>query len=198
VHKILLAGAILAAVVAALVGFGDAFGLDVSRFALLGSTVGAVLGLGPSGAPVQRAGAWAVGVLVTWLGYAARLTLLPDTASGRAVAAACVVLTVAVVAAVSYRLLPLWALLLGVASLAGAYEITFTGAPATFSTDALTAVTALALATAVGFLATTLMVRAVPAAETSGPDRAGGSVPGPRHAEPDLGLGLVDWTRSEA
>jgi hypothetical protein len=196
----MIAGAILAAVAAAVVAFGDLLGLELSRFALLGLAIGAVLGLVPAGSAPERAAAWAVGFLLAWLGYAARVSLLPDTSSGRAVAVAGVVLAVAAVAALTYGRLSLWAGLLGVAAMVGAYEVTFSQAPSAFWTDSTAAVTTVALATGMGFLATSLMVRPVPSPvdEDTEENRAEGSVPGPRHAEPDAGMGIVDWSRSEA
>jgi hypothetical protein len=196
VRRTLLAGAVLAAAAALLVAFGDSFGLDASRFALLGAAVGAVLGLVPSRLAAERAAAWAVGFLVAWLGYAVRLALLPDTPSGRAVAAAIVVLAVAAVAALSFGRLPLWAGLLGVASMTGGYEVTAVEAPLSFTTDSVTAATTVALAASVGFLITSLMVRVVPAPTAPGEPPRDASVPGPRHAEPDTGMGILDWTRS--
>jgi len=200
VRRTMIAGAILAAVAAVVVVFGDSLGLELSRFALLGLAIGAVLGLVPAGTAPERAGAWAVGFLLAWLGYAARLSLLPDTSSGRAVAVAGVVLAVAAVAALSYGRLSLWAGLLGVASMVGAYEVTFSQAPSAFWADSTAAVTTVALATGMGFLAASLMVRPVPApvAEAAEEPPTEGSVPGPRHAEPDAEMGIVDWSRSEA
>jgi hypothetical protein len=157
-----------------------------------------VLGLVPSGAAPERAGAWTVGLLLAWLGYAARAALLPDTSSGRAVAVALVVLAVAAVAALSRGRLSLWAGLLGVASMVAAYEVTFSQAQSSFWADSTAAVTSIALVTGVGFLATSLMVRAVPAREAPEQPSNEGSVPGPRHAEPDAGVGIIDWSRSEA
>src|SRR5690349_3907394 len=159
----MIAGAILAIAAAALIVGGDVLGLDLSQFALLGTAVGAVLGIVPHRAVPERAGAWAVGVLAAWLGYAMRLSLLPDTAVGRAIAAALVVLAVSAVAALTLGRLPLWAGLLGVASMVAAYEATFAEAGSAFWSDSTTAVTTLALAAGVGFLATSLMVRPAPA-----------------------------------
>jgi hypothetical protein len=209
----LIAGAILAIAAAALTGAGDVLGLDLGRFALLGIAVGAVLGIVPSRVPPAgavpprtvpsaaaggRAGAWAAGVLAAWLGYAARLALLPDTSLGRAVAVAVVVLAVTAVAALSLGWLPLWAGLLGVASMVAAYDATFAGGATTFWSDSTGAVTTLALAAGLGFLATSLMVHAVPAPEGAGPRHAETPVPGQRDREPDVGMGIVDWSRSEA
>lgn len=197
-HRTLIAGAILATLAAALIIAGDAFGLGSSQIALLGLAVGAVLGLVPSGAPPWRAGAWAVGLLVAWCGYAAGLLLLPDTSLGRAVGAAVVVLAVSVVAALSHGLLSLWASLLGVATTVAAYEATAAAHHADFWTDSTTAVTSVALAAGTGFLATSLMVRAVPVTEPDEPPQTDATVPGQRDGESDAGMGIVDWTRSEA
>jgi hypothetical protein len=194
----MIAGAILAAAAALLVAFGDVFDLDASRFALLGAAVGAVLGLVPSRLPAERAAAWAVGFVVAWLGYAARLALLPDTSAGRAVAAAAVVLAVAAVAALSLGRLPLWAGLLGVAAMTGAYEVTATQDPTAFGTDSVSAATTVALAASVGFLVTSLMVRVVPAPVAPAEPPPDASVPSPRHGEPDTGMGILDWSRSKA
>jgi hypothetical protein len=203
VRKTMIVGVLLAAVAGLLVNYGEVLGLELSRFALLGSAVGAALGLVPAGSPAGRAGAWSVGFLAAWVGYGLRAAVLPDTASGRAVAAVVVILAVSAVCALSVGFLPLWAGLLGVASLAGAYEVTFTAAPTTFAADSVTAVTTVALATALGFLSTSLLVQVVPA--PAGDDEAHEReltaetlLPRPRTEQADAGLGIVDQSRSKA
>jgi hypothetical protein len=194
----MIAGAILAAAVAFLVALGDSFELDASRFALLGVAAGAVLGLVPSRSAAERAGAWALGFGGAWLGYFGQAALLPDTAIGRAVAAALVVLVVAGVTALSLGLLPFWAGLLGIAAAAAGHEIAAADAEGALATDSFAVATAVALATSVGFLVTSLMVRTVPATAAPPPEPGEASVPGPRHAETDAGMGILDWSRSKA
>jgi hypothetical protein len=70
-----------------------------------------------------------------------------------------VVLVLTVVGAASNGRLPLWALLLGVVSLVGAYETTFTAQPTAFAGDSATAATRVAVATALAFFAVALVAQ---------------------------------------
>lgn len=148
----LLPGILLAVAAGLLVIIGSALDLELDSAALFGVAVGAIVALVPDRTPLVRLGAFAVGYAVTWVGYAIRAALLPDTSSGRAVTAFIVLLLVAAIAFAVRDRLPMWGMLLGVAGLTGAYEYTYDAAPPEFLTTSVTISTTLLLALAVGFV----------------------------------------------
>jgi hypothetical protein len=168
-RRTLVTGGLLAVFAALLAQFGGALGLDEIRSALLGAAIGAVLGLVPGNDnPLGRAAAFLVGFVLGLVGYALRAGLLPDTGGGRALAAFLVIVLLTGICAATLGWLPLWAGLLGVAAIAGAYEYAFGIDPTAFTSQSVTAATTVLLASAVGFL-----VGAVGAAFTADADEEG-------------------------
>lgn len=152
-RRTLITGGLLASFAALLAQFGGAFGLDEIRSALLGAAVGAVLGLVPGDdSPLARAAGFLVGFGLGWVGYALRAGVLPDTGSGRALAAFLVIAVLTGICAATLGWLPLWSGLLGIAAIAGAYEYAFGLNPTAFTSQSVTAATTVLLAAAVGFL----------------------------------------------
>jgi hypothetical protein len=153
----LLVGLVLAVFAALIIGLGQLFGLDLQHVALLGAALGGVLGLVPHQPPLGKLGGFLVGFVVAWIGFALRAAVLPDSASGRAVAAFIVVAIIGVACAVSLGRLPLWSALLGAAAIVGAYEETYTNAPSQFLRESPAAGTTVLLAVALGYLAASLI-----------------------------------------
>ncbi len=156
-RRSLIAGLVLAVLVALATGLGGLMGLDVEQVALLGGAIGGALGLLPHQHTWGRIGGFFVGFVVAWIGYALRAALLPDSSNGRAVAAFLVVALCAVACAVSARRLPLWSALLGVTALVGAYEEIYINAPSQFIAESLEAGTTVLLAVALGYLAASVV-----------------------------------------
>ena len=182
-RRSLIAGLVLAVFAALIIGLGELFGLDLQPVALLGAALGGVLGLVPHRFPLGKLGGFVLGFVIAWIGYALRAAVLPDAPGGRAVAVLVVVALVAVACAISADRVPLWSALLGAAAIAGAYEEIYTNAPSQFLKESPTAATAVLLAAALGYLATTLVVegqRAV-AADGAGPEHGRRA----RHASAD-------------
>jgi hypothetical protein len=155
-----IGGAVLAVVAALVVALGQLLGMDLQHVALIGAALGGVLGLVPDRSPAERNGGFLVGFVAAWAGFAVRAAVLPDTASGRAVAAFLVVVVCLVVAAAMAATpvrLPLWAMLVGVAAIVGAYEETYTNAPSQFLSESPTAATTVLLAVSLGYLATAML-----------------------------------------
>ena len=150
--RTLVAGSVLAVIAALLVAQGDIFGDDFPKVALLGAACGAILGLVPDRAPVARIGSFLVGFVAAWVGYALRAGYLPDIPTGRAIAALIVIGVVTVVAVATANRLPLWGGLVGVVSMVGAYEFTFSATPTGFVTESMTAATSGLLGAAIGFI----------------------------------------------
>ncbi|GAB3675362.1 hypothetical protein [Angustibacter aerolatus] len=171
-------GAVLAVVAALVVALGQVLGLDLQHVALVGAALGAVIGLVPDRTPLARVIGLLAGVLAGWLGYALRAALLPDSASGRAVAALLVVVVCLAVCVATGTRVPLWSLLVGVAAVVASYEETYTSSPSTFVRESPTAATTVLLAAACGFLATAFLGPQV-AASRSREHRAGDASPAP-------------------
>ncbi len=152
-RRTLITGGLLAVFAALLAQFGGALGLDEIRSALLGAAIGATLGLVPTlDGPLPRAAGFLVGFVLAWVGYGLRAGVLPDTGSGRALAAFIVIAVLTGICAATVGWMPLWSGLLGVAAIAGAYEFAFGINPTAFTSESVTAATTVLLAAAVGFL----------------------------------------------
>ncbi len=184
-RRSLVAGLTLAAFAALIIGLGQLFGLDLQAVALLGAALGGVLGLVPHRFPLGKLGGFVLGFVVAWVGYALRAAVLPDSATGRAVAAFLVVAVIATACAVSAERVPLWSGLLGAAAIAGAYEEVYTNAPSQFLKESPTAATTILLAAALGYLATTLVAEGV----SAGAAREGRRV---RRADDDVPNDQID------
>jgi hypothetical protein len=152
-RRTLLTGGLLALFAALLANFGGALGLDEVRSALLGAAIGATLGLVPGNdSSYARVVGFVVGFVLAWIGYALRAGVLPDTGSGRGIAAFLVIIILTGICAATMGWMPLWSGLLGVAAIAGAYEFAFGLDPTAFTSQSVTAATTVLLAASVGFL----------------------------------------------
>lgn len=161
-RKTILAGLSLVAATALTVFVGEGLHLEVEAVAVLGVAAGAIVVLVPDQTASRRLAAFALGFVAAFVGYLFRAAITPDTATGRAAAAGVIVLLCVGVVAISMGRLPLWAALLGGASVAGAYEFTYAQAPTRVLDTSVSSATALLLCVAVGFLVTTLATGAKP------------------------------------
>lgn len=155
-RRTLLVGGTLIVATVLVTALSALFDLRLDSVALSGLAVGAVVALVPDRSPVMRLVGFVAGLAAAWLGYLVRAGLLPDSVAGRAVSVVLVLaLCVAVVAATAGRV-PLWAPLLGAAALVGAFEHTYAAAPPEVLSTSVSAVTALLMTAAAGFLAVAL------------------------------------------
>jgi hypothetical protein len=152
-----LVGSALALTAGLLADHGAVLGADLPKTALFGAAAGAVLGLVPDRSPAPRALAFLAGFVAAWVGYGLRAGYLPDIPAGRAIAAVVVVGLVTAVATTTAGRLPLWAGLLGAATLLGSYETTFAADPAAFVEQSMTAATTVLLTAALGFLVASVL-----------------------------------------
>jgi uncharacterized membrane protein YjdF len=155
--RTLLAGAVLAVFGALSVALGGVLGLELDHVALLGAALGAVIGLVPDRGPLARIAGFFAGVLVALAFFALRAAVLPDSATGRAVAVFGALIACMAISAATATKVPLWSILVGAAAVVGAYEDTYTAAPSLFLREAPAAVTTVLLAAAIGHLATTVV-----------------------------------------
>jgi hypothetical protein len=173
-----VAGLLLAAATGVLILLSDPLRLNLAEFTLVGVSVGAVLGLMAERVVWDRVAGFAIGLVAAWVSYGARAGFLPDSSVGRAVALVGLLLFLVLVVWLAGGRLDLAPMLLGVAALAGAYELTFIEAPPRFFQESPVALTGVLLAAAIGFACTVL------AATLIRPDR----LPG-RHRDRDGGDG---------
>jgi hypothetical protein len=155
-RRTLLAGLVLAIAAVLVVLVSAMFDLELESVALLGAALGAVIALVPDRTPLVRLAGFAGGFVAAWIGYVMRAAMLPDSAGGRAVAVAVVVILCVAITAISMNRLPLWTTLLGTAALAGAYEFTYAAAPPEVASTSVSTATTLLFTIAVGFLAAAL------------------------------------------
>lgn len=160
-------GLLLAVAAPLLLGVNALLDLELEAVVLLGTAVGAVTALVPDRTPGARLLGLLAGVVVGWVSYIVRAGFLPDSATGRALAVALALALCVLVAVVTRERLALWSALLGTAAMAGAYEYTFAAAPTEVLSATFSTVTALLMATAVGYL----VCSAVPPASRT-PERA--------------------------
>ena len=151
-RKSLISGLLLVAAALLSVLVGSWLDLELDSVALLGLAAGAVIALVPDATVGRRLAGFALGVVVTVVGYYVRASLTPDTATGRAVFAALVVALAVGIVLISAGRLPLWASLLGAATFAGAFETTYAAAPPRVLDNSISSLTSLALCVAVGFV----------------------------------------------
>lgn len=144
------AGVLLALAVAAVMTVGTTLQLQLGAYALAGVLVGGVAALVPDRGLVGRLLGVAAGVAVAWAGFVVRAAVMPDTGTGHTVSAVVTVLLATLVALVPR--MPLWAVLLGAAAFAAAYESSYAAAPPEIMSTSLDAVTGLGVAMVAGFV----------------------------------------------
>jgi hypothetical protein len=190
-----LVGGALALTAGLLADQGSVLGADLPHTALLGASLGAVVGLVPDRSVAGRTGAFVLGALAAWLGFALRAGALPDIPMGRAIASVVVVAAITAVAVITAGRLPMWSGLVGAGAMLGAYETTFTTTPTWFVSDSMTAATTVLVSAALGLLvASTLqdVLGAAPAEPAA--QRPEVALPAPRasvDAEADAGLSIT-------
>jgi hypothetical protein len=160
----LLIGGCLALAAALAILVSDWLDLELEAVALFGAVMGAVAAIVPSGSAAGRLIGFLAGFAVAWVGFLLRAAMLPDTASGRAVAAALIVAVCTGIALVSARHVRLWSVLLGAAAFTGAYEYTYNAAPPEVLTTSVSTATSLLLSAGVGWLAASWLAPEPPVA----------------------------------
>lgn len=150
----IIGGLLLVVATPLLVGISAALDLDLELepVVLTGAALGAAVALVADRTPGARLTGFVAGVLVAAVGYLVRAGYLPDTSSGRAVAAGLTVALCVLVWAATVDRLPLWAVLLGAGGFAGAYEAAFSAAPTEVLSSSISTLTSYGVAVAVGFL----------------------------------------------
>jgi len=161
----ILIGGCLALAAALTILASDWLDLQLEAVALFGVAMGAVAAIVPSGSAAGRLAGFLAGFVIAWIGFLLRAAMLPDTASGRAVAAALIVLVCTGVALATAGRIRLWVVLLGAAAFTGAYEFTYSAAPPEVLSTSVSTATSLLLSAGVGWLAVSWIAPESPTAE---------------------------------
>lgn len=152
-RRTVLTGLLLVVAAAVTVLVSSWLDLELESTVVLGVTAGAVLALVPDATAARRVAGFLLGVLASLVAYLVRAGYTPDSASGRTVYVALAIALCVVVAVVSANRLPLWSVLFGAGTFAGAFESTYAAAPPRVVDNSVGAVTTLLLCVAIGFLA---------------------------------------------
>jgi hypothetical protein len=162
--RTVIAGLALAVAAVLAVYLGDALNLGLSN-PLLGVGAAGALALAPGGHKVGRLVGFVVGVIVALVGYGVTAQFLPASSTGSMVQAVVVLVLVTVVSLASVGRMPLWSVLLGMATYVGAYDFTFDDKPYLFLTSSVDALGALLVTAGLGYLVAALVDMLVPESE---------------------------------
>lgn len=154
----LLAGLTLAVAAALAVVVGSWLELEFETSVLVGVGAGAAVALVPHATAGGRLGAFAAGVLISFVMYIVRAQFFPDSTSGLAVVTFLTIALLTAVAVLTVQRLPLWALLLGMAAFAGPFESIYSAEPPRVLDNGLSLLSTVAFTAAVGFAAAAAFV----------------------------------------
>ena len=160
--KIFIGGLLLAVFTAIALWIGAALQLPLGGILFSGG-VGAVLGLVKQGGPIARIVSFLIGFVVSWVLFGVQAALLPQVVLSQIIGAVIVIAIVTMVAGFSRNKMPFWALLLGSATMVGAYQTQFENAPQNFLTQSVTSAGGTLLGVSLGLIVAFLM-------ELIGPD----------------------------
>lgn len=154
--KIVVGGLVL--IVFVTIGLLVGAALEVALAGVLFTgAIGVVLGIVPLGGPVMRIVAFLIGFVLGWVGFGLQAGVLPQTTASQIIAAVLVIIVVTVIAALSRDKVPFWAMLLGAATMVGAYQTAFLAAPENFLTGSPIAATGALVGVAMGLITAGVM-----------------------------------------
>lgn len=154
--KIFIGGLLLAVFTAIALWIGAALQLPLGGILFSGG-VGAVLGLVKQGGPIARIVSFLIGFVVSWVLFGVQAALLPQVVLSQIIGAVVVIAIVTMVAGFSRNKMPFWALLLGSATMVGAYQTQFENAPQNFLTQSVTSAGGTLIGVALGLIVAFLM-----------------------------------------
>ena len=187
-RRTLLFGAVVSVLAFGVIMFGQLLGLNLQNV-LVGMSLGAALGLVRTSSPLTRMGAFLIGFVAGLAFYLLRLGIFPSTWLGNAIAVVITLMLLTVIAALTRDRIPLWAMFIGTACFAGAYNGYFTSTPWLLETQAVSVAATMLFSVAAGFVVALLVeIRAarggVDAIDPMAPAPRGG--PDAHHAPADL------------
>lgn len=177
---------------------------------LLGLALGAATGLIRTHSPLTRISAFLIGFTLGMAFYVLRLAVLPATWLGNAIAVVIVLMLMTTISALTRDRLPLWAMFIGNAAFAGAYNGYFNTTPWLFETQAIQVAAAMLFSAGAGFLVCLLVefrvmrggVNLVDPMEPAGPSTIPGDAdvltPVPAGAPSSAGLSVLDSSANDS
>lgn len=154
--KIFVGGLLLVVFTAVALWIGAALQLPLGGILFSGG-VGTVLGLVKQGGPLARIFSFLIGFIVSWVAFGLQAALLPQVVLSQIIGATVVIVIVTLVAGLSRNKMPFWALLLGSATMVGAYQTQFENAPQNFLTQSVTSAGGTLIGVALGLIVAFIM-----------------------------------------
>lgn len=154
--KIFIGGLLLAVVSAVALWVGAALQLPLGGILFSGG-VGTVLGLVKQGGPIARITSFLIGFLLSWVLFGIQAALLPQVVLSQIIGTVVTIVVITLVAGLSRNRMPFWALLLGAATMVGAYQTQFAAAPQNFLTQSVTSAGGTLIGVALGLIVAFVM-----------------------------------------
>ncbi|MEI6624356.1 MAG: hypothetical protein WCP28_20890 [Actinomycetes bacterium] len=160
-------GGVLLAVLAALaLWIGSALKLPFEAIVFTAG-VGLVLGIVKVGSPIARVFSFLIGFVLAWVFFALQAAFLPQVLLSQIVSAVVVILLVTLLAVLTKSKMPLWASILGAATMVGAYQTAFGIAPQNFLSESIPAAGSALFGVALGLVVAGLVELIAPDADDS-------------------------------
>jgi len=149
--KIVVGGLLLIVVTALALLLGSALQLPLGGILFTGG-VGVVLGIIKQGGPIARIFGFVIGFMLSWVAFGIQAAILPQTVGSQILASSIVLIIVTAIAALSRDKVPFWSLILGTATMVGAYMTDFENAPQNFLSDSFNAAGGTLIGVAMGLV----------------------------------------------
>mgnify|MGYP001200968800 CR=1 FL=1 len=154
--RIFLGGLLLAVITALALWIDGALHIGLGAAMFTGG-IGVVLGLVNPGGPIARITSFLIGFLLSWAMFGVQAALLPQVTLSQIICAVVSIAIITLIAGFTKDRMPFWALLLGGATMVGAYYTLFTQAPQNFLTESVSSAGGALAGVAIGFIVAALM-----------------------------------------
>jgi len=154
--KIFVGGLLLAVFTAIALWIGAALQLPLGAILFSGG-VGTVLGLIKQGGPIVRIVSFLIGFVLSWALFGVQAALLPQLVVSQIIGAVVTIAIITLIAGFTRNKMTFWALLLGAATMVGAYQTEFEDAPQNFLTQSVTSAGGTLIGVALGLIVAAIM-----------------------------------------
>ena len=154
--KIFVGGLLLAVFTSIALWIAAALQLPLGAILFSGG-VGTVLGLVKQGGPIVRIVSFLIGFVLSWALFGVQAALLPQLVVSQIIGAVVTIAIITLIAGFTRNKMPFWALLLGAATMVGAYQTEFEDAPQNFLTQSVTSAGGTLIGVALGLIVAAIM-----------------------------------------
>ncbi|HAM22844.1 MAG TPA: hypothetical protein DCQ04_11330 [Actinobacteria bacterium] len=154
--KIFVGGLLLAVFTSIALWIAAALQLPLGAILFSGG-VGTVLGLVKQGGPIARIVSFLIGFVLSWALFGVQAALLPQLVISQIIGAVVTIAIITLIAGFTRNKMPFWALLLGAATMVGAYQTEFEDAPQNFLTQSVTSAGGTLIGVALGLIVAAIM-----------------------------------------